>query len=264
MPLCAVNGAHGPFLPLCTVNVMAAGQIDYGLDAPGVVRDMFSRGGWFLAFGLALWFMNHTEYPGPAFSLLAALGTVGVAFLAAGAVMRWSSRVAKLKLRDEILDAVALKGDEKILDAGCGRGLLLIGAAKRLKSGRATGIDVWNAEDLSGNSSDSARENAKLEGVADKVRVESGDIRKLVYPEANFDVVVSSLAVHNIPDANERAQAIRELYRVLKPGGRLAMYDLFRTRDYAKVLESCGAQNVTLGAMRWLWLVPGWMLTAKK
>jgi ubiquinone/menaquinone biosynthesis C-methylase UbiE len=187
-----------------------------------------------------------------------------LAFLAVGAVMVWSSRVAKLKLRDEILDAVELKGDEKILDAGCGRGLLLIGAAKRMKSGRATGIDIWSAEDLSNNSSEATRENAKLEGVADKVRVESGDLRKLVYPDGNFDVVVSSLAVHNISDSGERAQAIRELYRVLKPNGRLAMYDIFRTREYAKVLEACGAQNVKLGPARWLWMVPGWMLSAKK
>lgn len=225
---------------------------------------MFTRAGWFLAFGLALWFMNHVEYPGPSSSLLSVLGSIGLAFLIVGAVMVWSSRTAKIKLRDEILDAAELKGDEKILDAGCGRGLLLIGAAKKLKSGRATGVDIWSAEDLSGNSSEATRENAKIEGVADKVRVESGDVCKLVYPDANFDVVVSSLVVHNIPDAEARAQAIREMYRVLKPGGRLAMYDIFRTREYAKVLESCGAQGVTLGSMRWLWMVPGWLLTARK
>jgi len=243
---------------------MAVAQPDYGLDAPGIVKDMFTRGGWFLAFGFALWFMNRVEYPGPAMSLLTALGSIGLLFVIVGAVMVWSSRTAKLKLRDEILDAAQLKGDEKILDAGCGRGLLLIGAAKRLKSGRVTGIDLWDPRDLSGNSSEAARENAKLEGVADKVRVDSGDVRKLVYPDANFDVVLSSLVVHNLAGADEREQALREMYRVLKPGGRLAMFDIFRTRDYAKVLESCGAQNVTLGSMRLLWMVPGWMLTAKK
>jgi len=242
----------------------SAKEPDYGLDAPGIVKDMFTRGGWSLAFGLALWFMNRVEYPGPAASLLSVLGSIGIAFLAVGAFMLWSSRVAKFTLRDELLDAAELRGDEKVLDAGCGRGLLLIGAAKRLKAGRATGIDIWSAEDLSNNSSEATRDNAKLEGVADKVRVESGDVRKMVYPEANFDVVLSSLVVHNISDAEERAQAIREMYRVLKPGGRLAMYDIFKTREYAKVLESCGAQNVTLGSMRWLWMVPGWMLTAKK
>jgi arsenite methyltransferase len=242
---------------------MADTRVDYGLDAPAIVHNMFGRGGWSLFFGLALWYMNRVEYPGPAFRLLAVLGILGLIFLGIGAVMVWSSRVGKLRLRDQLLDMAELKGDEKVLDVGCGRGLLLIGAAKKLRSGRVTGIDVWTA-DLKDNSSESTRENAKLEGVADKVRVETGDARKLVYPEANFDVVLSSLAIHNLSEKEEREQAIREMYRVLKPGGRLAMFDLFRTGEYAKTLESCGAQNVSLGPTQFLWAVPGRTLTARK
>ena len=234
------------------------------IPAPVVVKNMFGRGGWFLFFGLALWFMNRVEYPGPALSLLSTLGTIGLVCLAIAGVMVWSSRVAKLGIRDRLLDSVALKGDEKVLDVGCGRGLLLIGAAKQLKSGRATGIDLWSVEDLSHNTSEATRDNAKLEGVADKIRVESGDARKLVYPDGNYDVVLSSLAIHNIADPAERAQAIREMYRVLKPGGRLALYDIFKTSEYSAVLESCGAQSVTLGPTEFLWAVPGRTLTAKK
>jgi len=243
---------------------MADTTVDYGLDAPGLVKNMFSRGGWSLFFGLALWIMNRVEYPGPAARLLAVLGIIGLGFLGVGAVMVWSSRVKKLELRDRLLDAVQLKGDEKVLDAGCGRGLLVIGAAKRLKSGRATGIDIWNSEDLANNSSETARDNAKAEGVGDKVRIETGDLRKLVYPDANFDVVVSNLALHNISGKDERAQAVRELYRVLKPGGRLAIYDIFRADEYASVLESSGAQRVTKGPTEFLWAVPGKMITASK
>ncbi len=241
-----------------------ADTVNYGLDAPITVKNMFSRGGWSLFFGLALWFMNRAEYPGPAANLLAVLGIMGVVFLAVGGIMVWSSRVKKLELRDRLLDAVNLKGDEKVLDAGCGRGLLVIGAAKRLKSGRATGIDIWSQQDLGKNSSEATRDNAKAEGVADKVRIETGDLCKLVYPDANFDVVISNLAIHNIPDKDERALAIREIYRVLKPGGRLAIYDIFRADEYAQVLQSCGAQNVNTGPTEFWWAVPGKMLTASK
>lgn len=236
---------------------------DYGIDAPVTVKRMFLRGGWTLAFALVLFLINHNEYPGPSEQILAVLGAIALAFIATGGFMLWSSRVAKLKLRDELIDSLALTGEEKILDVGCGRGLLLIAAAKRLKGGKATGIDLWT-DDLSGNSADAVKANAKIEGVSDRVRIETGDARKLVYPAANYDVVMSSLAIHNIEDQEERRQAIRELYRVLKPGGKLLIFDLFFGRDYARVLRECGAQDVEISGMKWLWLAPSRVLSARK
>jgi arsenite methyltransferase len=237
---------------------------DYGLDAPAVVRRMFSRGGWCVAIGLALYFINRAEYPEPAARLLSVLGSIGVTFLAVGSFMVWSSRVGKLRLRDRLLDSLDLKGEEKILDVGCGRGLLLIGAAKRLKSGKATGIDIWSSEDLSGNTADATKQNAKIEGVSDRVRVENGDARKLVYPESHYDVVMSSLAIHNISERDERNQAIREMCRVLKPGGKVLIFDIFRTGEYAQVLRDCGASDVTLSGLEFLWCVPSRILMARK
>jgi ubiquinone/menaquinone biosynthesis C-methylase UbiE len=245
---------------------------NYGLDAPTIVSSMFSRGAWLFGIGLLLFLINHKEYPDPAWSLFSVLGSIGITFLAVGAVMVWSSKVAKLKLRDELLDSLALKGDEKVLDVGCGRGLMVIGAAKRLDigkvgsktGGKATGIDIWSTEDLSGNSADAVKQNAKSEGVADRVRIETGDARKLVYPDANYDVVMSSLAIHNIPEKEERQQAIREMWRVLKPGGKLLIFDIFKTGEYAEVLRESGANDVTLSGTKFLWCVPSRSLTARK
>ena len=178
----------------------ASGPADYGLDAPRIVRSMFSRAAWIIVIALVLYVVNHSEYPGPAARMCGVLALIGLAFLAVGAVMVWSSRVAKLRLRDQLLDSLALRGDERVLDVGCGRGLLAIGAAKRLKNGKVVGIDVWSPFDLSGNTPDAAKANVKVEGVADKVRIENGDAQKLVYPDNHYDVVVSSLALHNIPE----------------------------------------------------------------
>src|SRR4029079_10240225 len=174
------------------VAATANGPADYGLDAPRVVRSMFSRGAWTLAIALVLYVVNRSEYPGPAARMCGVLALIGLSFLAIGAVMVWSSRVAKLRLRDQMLDSLALRGDARVLDVGCGRGLLAIGAAKRLKNGKVIGIDIWNPLDLSGNSPEAVRANAKVEGVADKVRIENGDARKLFYPDNHYDVVVSS------------------------------------------------------------------------
>jgi SAM-dependent methyltransferase len=237
---------------------------DYGLDAPVLVKRMFTRAAWAIGVGAALYFINHDEYPSTSAQLLAILGAIGLGFLGAGFFMIWSSRTGKLRMRDRLLDSLELKGDEKVLDVGCGRGLLLIGAAKRLKSGKATGIDIWNPHDLSKNSAEATRQNAKIEGVSDKVRIEDGDARHMVYPDRNFDVVVSSLAIHNIPDSHERDQAVREMWRVLRPGGKLLIYDLFHTANYAKLLETAGATDVTVSPTSWLWCVPSRSLLARK
>jgi len=246
------------------VAVTASGPPDYGLDAPRIVRGMFSRAAWIIAIALVLYVVNHSEYPGPAARMCGVLALIGLIFLVIGSVMVWSSRVAKLRLRDQLLDSLALRGDERVLDVGCGRGLLAIGAAKRLKNGKVVGIDVWNPFDLSGNTPEAAKANAKTEGVADKVRIENGDAQKLVYPDNHYDVVMSSLALHNIPEQDARAKAVREMVRVLKPGGKLAIFDLFRTGEYAKVLRAVGAKDVELSKTAFLWCVPGRSLTARK
>ena len=242
----------------------AGGPADYGLDAPRIVRSMFSRAGWSIGIALVLYAVNRSEYPGPAARMCGVLALIGLVFLAIGATMVWSSRVAKLRLRDQMLDSLALRGDERVLDVGCGRGLLAIGAAKRLKTGKVTAIDIWNPYDLSGNTPEAARANAKLEGVAEKVRIEDGDAQKLVYPDNHYDVVVSNLALHHISDPQGRARAVREMMRVLKPGGKLVIFDLFRTGEYAEILRAAGAKDVELSDTRFLWCVPGRSLTARK
>jgi len=241
-----------------------AAEPDYGLDAPLLVKRMFTRAGWTIAIGLAVFLMNRIEYPGPAGVLLAVFGVIGAGFLAVGGWMWWSSKNGKLALRDQLLDALALKGEEKILDAGCGRGLMVIGAAKRLKSGKATGVDVWDSAVLSGNSSDAAKANAKLEGVGDRVRFETGDIRKLAYPEKSYDVTMSALAIHNVGDREDREKVVREMWRILKPGGRLLIVDIAHVGEYASALEGLGAQDVTVTSHGFLWCLPTKSVMAAK
>jgi SAM-dependent methyltransferase len=241
-----------------------AAQPDYGLDAPFLVKRMFTRAAWTAAIGVAVFLINRREYPGTAAELLAVFCLMGLGFLAVGLYMTWSSRTGKLKLRDELLDSLGLKGEEKVLDAGCGRGLMVIGAVKRLKTGKATGVDVWDASVLSGNSSDAAKLNAKLEGVADKVRFESGDIRKLVYPEKSYDVAMSALAIHNFADQDDREKVVREMWRLLKPGGRLLILDVMHVGEYASVLSAAGAEDVTVSSHGFLWCLPTKSVRAAK
>jgi ubiquinone/menaquinone biosynthesis C-methylase UbiE len=173
---------------------------------------------------------------------------LGVNFLANAGGMLWYSKVSKLRRRERVLDLVPWRGDETVLDVGCGRGLLLIAAARRLTTGKAVGVDLWQKEDLSGNRPEVTRENARREGVADRVEVKDGDARQLPFPGASFDVVVSALALHNIYDAAERQRAVREIARVLKPGGHVVLADIQHTAEYVRVLRESGLSDAKRSA----------------
>jgi arsenite methyltransferase len=155
-------------------------------------------------------------------------------------MMLWSSLFGKFRARDSLLNAIPWRGDEQVLDVGCGHGLMLIGAAKRLTTGRATGIDIWQNVDQAKNSAEATRRNAEIEGVT--VEIRDGDARRIPYPDESFDVVVSSLVLHNIYDRRERKQALSEIARVLKPGGHAGIIDI--RHAYAPFFERNGFKIV--------------------
>ncbi|TQS24042.1 class I SAM-dependent methyltransferase [Microbispora hainanensis] len=171
--------------------------------------------------------------------------------VAGGAVFAHTTLRGKFAVWDAELDRLGLKGDERVLDLGCGRGLVLLKAAARLPSGRATGIDLWSAKDQSGNSQDATWANARAEEVADRVDLVTGDMRDLPFDDAAFDLVVSSLAIHNIPQEEGRAEAVREAFRVLRPGGLLRIADFRNAPRYAEVLRECGAADVEVYDLGW-------------
>jgi arsenite methyltransferase len=174
-------------------------------------------------------------------------------FLNAG-IYVYTTRAGKFAVWAELLDRLELNGDERLLDIGCGRGAVLLMAAQCLPRGRAVGVDVWSTKDQSGNAEEVTRRNAALEGVAERIELHTADMRQLPFDDGSFDVVVSSLAIHNVPGAGQRAKALREAARVLKPGGKLAIADIRHTRAYARELAACGlklTERRSLGYRFW-------------
>jgi arsenite methyltransferase len=156
----------------------------------------------------------------------------------------YTTRWGKFQVWAKLLSQLELRDDEHLLDMGCGRGAVLLMAAKLLPNGHATGVDLWKTSDQSGNAATVTQHNAELEGVAGRVTLQTGDMQKLPFPDDSFDVVLSSLAIHNIHTADGRAQAIDEAVRVLKPGGKILIADIRQTQFYAQRLRELGMTGV--------------------
>lgn len=231
-------------------------KANYGIDAPGIVRNLAIGAAASFLLGRSLYRVLSPKRSSLAAALLTIGFSNGVLCLLAATAMELSSKVGKLRVRERLLDSIPWQGDEAVLDVGCGRGLLLIGAATRLTSGRAVGVDIWRTEDQSGNTPEATLRNARAEGVEERVDIRDGDARALPFGEETFDVVLSSLALHNIPGQTRRTEALKEMVRVLKPGGRLAIVDIARTGEYEKVLREAGMGEVVRSGAHF-WIFPG-------
>ncbi|HZU45995.1 MAG TPA: methyltransferase domain-containing protein [Mycobacterium sp.] len=175
---------------------------------------------------------------------------VAVVLVSAGfSILRFSRR-GKFEVWAHLLTELHLRGDERVLDLGCGRGAVLLAAAKFLPRGRAVGVDIWRP-DQTGNCMQATLDNADAEGVADRIELHTRDMTDLQFPNASFDVVVSSLAIHNLSGNEARRSAIDEAIRVLRPGGRLVIADIGFTRLYANRLRQRGMENVKRQDLGW-------------
>jgi SAM-dependent methyltransferase len=221
----------------------AIGRVNYGIDAPDVVRNLAIGGVVSAVVGVALYAMLFQQNRILAGVSLAWTGLSGLPCLIAAGYMIWSSKVGKLFVAERVLEVLAMRGDEAVLDVGCGRGLMLIRAARRLHGGRAVGIDMWRSEDQLGNCPGATRRNARAEGVIALTELVTGDARHLPFKDSTFDVVISSLVLHNIDDKLERETAVREIARVLRSGGRVVLVDFRHTEQYEQVLREGGVEN---------------------
>jgi cyclopropane fatty-acyl-phospholipid synthase-like methyltransferase len=217
---------------------------DYGYDAPYALV-AFTAVGTACAIGALVAWRSHAGH------LARMLGGNAAFFLANASSFLYTTRRGKFHAWNEVLDTLRLRGDERVLDMGCGRGAVLTAVARRLTNGRVTGIDLWSTRDQSGNSRDVTLRNAALEGVSDRIDIETGDMRALPFSDGSFDVVVSSLAIHNIRSNADRARAVAEAWRVLRPGGRVAIADIRATRRYAETLARLGATDVVRRGLGW-------------
>lgn len=125
------------------------------------------------------------------------------------------------ELRRRVLDRAGLDAGSAVLDVGCGTGTLAIEAAARVGAGgRTAGIDPGPKQIAR------ARSKARRRHLA--VDFQTAGIEALPFPDASFDAVTSTLMLHHVPDGAKPA-GMREIHRVLRPGGRVVVADFTGT-----------------------------------
>ena len=145
---------------------------------------------------------------------------VGMAVLlvAGNTIMRGFRRLDQVVL--PMVDL--LSGDhDLVLDAGCGSGRTSIALARVLKAGRVIGLDRFDAAYIDDGGRALLDRNLGLAGLLDKVAVEIGDLTAMPFGDATFDAAVSTHVYDHL--GREKARALSETLRVLKPGGRFLM-----------------------------------------
>ena len=216
----------------------------YGIDAPEVVRNL----------GLACIILVIVAV----FFPLIKIGAVdidtrgliwsGIGCGAGALLMLYYSLYGKFKHRDRMLSYVSWTGNEQVLDVGTGRGLVMIGAAKKLTTGHSTGIDIWNAEDLSGNTLQTALNNAAIEGVSDRITIKNENVTNMSFADKSFDVILSNMCIHNIYSAEGRKSACAEIGRVLKDGGTAIISDWRHVKEYNRNFKELNLETQLLPA----------------
>ena len=105
----------------------------------------------------------------------------------------------------------------RVLDVASGTGDLAIAIARRFPSAVVSGVDTSTAMTVVG------REKVKRAGFSDRITLGSGDAQELGFPDRSFDAAAIAFGIRNVPD---RVRALREMARVTRPGGRVAVLEL--------------------------------------
>ncbi|MFC6260434.1 class I SAM-dependent methyltransferase [Levilactobacillus fujinensis] len=202
----------------------------FGIDAPLVLI-------LYLLSAIFLFVQGYVLRPSS--PILLEVIAAGIVFIEWGLFLHTTIR-GKYRLFDQVTERLGLKATDQVLDLGCGRGALLTRLASRLEpAGQAVGLDLWHSRDQSHNAAAVTQRNVTALRLTDRVKLVTGDMVALPFQDAQFDVVTTSFALHNIHDVQQRQRALQEAMRVLKPGGQLVIIDTgHHAAEYRQALDT--------------------------
>ncbi|CAJ1228919.1 class I SAM-dependent methyltransferase [Lactiplantibacillus xiangfangensis] len=182
-----------------------------------------------------------------------------------------TSIIGKYKTMQSTVNNIHLKNNSKILDAGCGHGAFTLQFSKKAASiSEIVGIDIWSNKDQGNNSIEATQKIMDSSSLAGKVKLKTANILNMPFNNNEFDLIISSLVLHNIKPFTKRKAALSEISRVQKEKGQLIIMDIgFETKKYVPVLESLGYCNIDIvnTSYNGWWgtpMVPTFLITASK
>jgi ubiquinone/menaquinone biosynthesis C-methylase UbiE len=152
------------------------------------------------------------------------------------------------RIRELVLAHLDWNGDGRALDIGCGNAPLSIKLAQKYPKAHVVGIDYWGSRWEYSKSK--CERNAKIVGVSDRVVFQKASASSLPFNDEYFEVVVSNLVFHEVGDAPDKREVIREALRVIKKGGKFAFQDLFLMKRVYGNIDDLISEIRTWGVRR--------------
>lgn len=232
---------------------------NYGIDTPLVIILLLLFGMVSMIFGFLVPHFLPDSYPVASSIFKVQFILIGLVLVFESFFMVYTSLSGKKKFIEAICRGLQLKGDEKVVDLGCAKGLFSIEIAKHLSTGRVSAIDRFRRMGQK-----CAEDNARIEQVLEKIQFVTGDIGALPFPQQSFDLAISLLALHDLKSKEERLKALSEMSRVLKPSSRLIIVDMQNIPEYAEMLEGLGWQDIQLSKRNFKLFPPLRVLFARR
>lgn len=239
------------------------GKVGYGIDEHRTLIELVVAGVLAVVVGLLVSAYTSESQPETAQLGLLVGPSVGFLILVVTAALYWSSKVGKVREMERVISNIPFGGDEVVLDLGCGRGLGMVKAAKKLRGGVAIGVDTWPKSRLSGNDPQSIWANARSEGVGQKVAPVRA-ASQLPLLSRSIDVIVSGVALHRIVRRKDRPALFSEMTRVLKDGGRVGILDAGNGNEYSELLKKSGLVDIEMHRLRFSGFPPFHIVMARK
>jgi len=239
----------------------APGEYDFGWATA------WTNGPWIAAL-IAISTAAALEVAAPAlWPLSLALALLAACFFAGFRFVRASARYDHALL--PMVDLLT-REDDLVLDAGCGAGRTTIAMGRAFKKARIVSLDRFDSDYIEGGGRALLEQNLRLAGLTDRVRIERGDLTSLPFAPESFDSAVSTHAIDHLGQATE--QGLREILRILKPGGRFLLvvwvpgwmmfavanvmsFFLSPKRDWRRMAKSAGFDIADEGMFNGVWFL---------